>query len=181
MVVELELTVPAVVLKASVVLVPMLVSVALSSRHVPSVSYMVAEEPSSPPMQGKGEAKATEEDNDDEDKTTQRLWKELENFIALTTVPPVSMSKVVVLAPVPAALTAKPAKKGASVAKDPFMIRHFKLAGTKESGMLIINQVTEVPASRVVGEMQKTLRSDNDTSNKDNEDGEGENDGGEDA
>ncbi|KAG6899033.1 hypothetical protein C0995_007349 [Termitomyces sp. Mi166 len=47
-----------------------------------------------------------------------------------------------------------PAVKGGSVFKDPFMVRHFKLAGTEESGALIINQVTEVPAT------QGTLRSD---------------------
>ncbi|KAG6858374.1 hypothetical protein C0995_000450 [Termitomyces sp. Mi166 len=47
-----------------------------------------------------------------------------------------------------------PAVKGGSVFKDPFMVRRFKLAGTEESGALIINQVTEVPAT------QGTLHSD---------------------
>ncbi|KAG6870994.1 hypothetical protein C0995_009185 [Termitomyces sp. Mi166 len=47
-----------------------------------------------------------------------------------------------------------PAVKGGSVFKDPFMVRRFKLAGTEESGVLIINQATEVPAT------QGTLHSD---------------------
>ncbi|KAG6898773.1 hypothetical protein C0995_008418, partial [Termitomyces sp. Mi166 len=46
-----------------------------------------------------------------------------------------------------------PAVKGGSVFKDSFMVRCFKLAGTEESGALIINQVTEVLAT------QGTLRS----------------------
>ncbi|KAG6869360.1 hypothetical protein C0995_003869, partial [Termitomyces sp. Mi166 len=41
-----------------------------------------------------------------------------------------------------------PAVKGGSVFKDPFMVRRFKLAGTEESGVLIINQVTEVPVTQ---------------------------------
>ncbi|KAG6883474.1 hypothetical protein C0995_012230 [Termitomyces sp. Mi166 len=57
--------------------------------------------------------------------------------------------------------TAKPAKKGASVAKDSF-------------------RVIEVPASRVVGtQTQETLGSNDNTGDKDNEDGE-DKDGGED-
>ncbi|KAG6870472.1 hypothetical protein C0995_012779 [Termitomyces sp. Mi166 len=47
-----------------------------------------------------------------------------------------------------------PAVKGGSIFKDPFMVRRFKLAGTEESGALIINQATEVPVT------QGTLRSD---------------------
>ncbi|KAG6869553.1 hypothetical protein C0995_002289, partial [Termitomyces sp. Mi166 len=47
-----------------------------------------------------------------------------------------------------------PAVKGGSIFKDPFMVRHFKLVGTEESGVLIINQATEVLAT------QGTLRSD---------------------
>ncbi|KAG6859492.1 hypothetical protein C0995_007989 [Termitomyces sp. Mi166 len=58
-----------------------------------------------------------------------------------------------------------PAVKGGSVFKDPFMVRHFKLAGTEESGVLIINQATEVPAT------QGTLRSDE----SGDEDAEGDN------
>ncbi|KAG6870417.1 hypothetical protein C0995_013175 [Termitomyces sp. Mi166 len=52
------------------------------------------------------------------------------------------------------AKSAGPAVKGGSIFKDPFMVRRFKLAGTEESRALIINQVTEVPAT------QGTLRSD---------------------
>ncbi|KAG6870662.1 hypothetical protein C0995_011485, partial [Termitomyces sp. Mi166 len=40
--------------------------------------------------------------------------------------------------------SAGPAIKGGSIVKDPFMVRQFKLAGMEESGVLIINQVTEV-------------------------------------
>ncbi|KAG6870864.1 hypothetical protein C0995_010096, partial [Termitomyces sp. Mi166 len=47
-----------------------------------------------------------------------------------------------------------PAVKGGSIFKDPFMVRHFKLAGTEESGVLIINQVTKVLVT------QGTLHSD---------------------
>ncbi|KAG6886089.1 hypothetical protein C0995_008831, partial [Termitomyces sp. Mi166 len=64
------------------------------------------------------------------------------------------------------AISVGPAVKGGSVFKDPFMVRHFKLAGTEESGVLIINQATEVPAT------QGTLRSEE----SGNEDAEGDND-----
>ncbi|KAG6869473.1 hypothetical protein C0995_002850, partial [Termitomyces sp. Mi166 len=47
-----------------------------------------------------------------------------------------------------------PAVKGGSIFKDPFMVRRFKLAGTEESGALIINQATEVLVT------QGTLHSD---------------------
>ncbi|KAG6871359.1 hypothetical protein C0995_005632 [Termitomyces sp. Mi166 len=67
--------------------------------------------------------------------------------------------------PVPAK-SAGPAVKGGSIFKDPFMVRCFKLAGTEESGVLIINQATEVPAT------QGTLRSDE----SGDEDAEGDND-----
>ncbi|KAG6859499.1 hypothetical protein C0995_007880 [Termitomyces sp. Mi166 len=64
--------------------------------------------------------------------------------------------------PVAAAALSKPAPaksvssavKGGSIFKDPFMVRHFKLAGMEESGALIINQATEVPVT------QGTLHSD---------------------
>ncbi|KAG6870980.1 hypothetical protein C0995_009264 [Termitomyces sp. Mi166 len=56
-----------------------------------------------------------------------------------------------------------PAVKGGSVFKDPFMVRRFKLVGTEESGALIINQATEVPAT------QGTLHSD-ESGDKDTED-----------
>ncbi|KAG6895567.1 hypothetical protein C0995_012472 [Termitomyces sp. Mi166 len=52
------------------------------------------------------------------------------------------------------AISAGPAVKGGSIFKDPFMVRHFKLAGTEESRALIINQATEVPVT------QGTLHSD---------------------
>ncbi|KAG6871008.1 hypothetical protein C0995_009063 [Termitomyces sp. Mi166 len=65
------------------------------------------------------------------------------------------------------AKSVSPAVKGGSVFKDPFMVRRFKLAGMEESGVLIINQVTEVPAT------QGTLHSDEsgDNNNSDNGDG----------
>ncbi|KAG6886670.1 hypothetical protein C0995_006025 [Termitomyces sp. Mi166 len=59
-----------------------------------------------------------------------------------------------------------PAVKGGSIFKDPFIVRHFKLVSTEESGVLIINQVTEVPAT------QGTLYSEE----SGNEDAEGDND-----
>ncbi|KAG6899701.1 hypothetical protein C0995_005154, partial [Termitomyces sp. Mi166 len=46
------------------------------------------------------------------------------------------------------AKSAGPAVKGGFVFKDPFMVRQFKLAGMEESRVLIINQVTEVPATQ---------------------------------
>ncbi|KAG6883005.1 hypothetical protein C0995_013293, partial [Termitomyces sp. Mi166 len=52
------------------------------------------------------------------------------------------------------AKSAGPTVKGGFAFKDPFMVRRFKLVGTEESGALIINQATEVPAT------QGTLRSD---------------------
>ncbi|KAG6885897.1 hypothetical protein C0995_008935 [Termitomyces sp. Mi166 len=64
------------------------------------------------------------------------------------------------------AKSAGPAVKGGFIFKDPFMVRQFKLVGTEESGALIINQVTEVPAT------QGTLHSEE--SGK--EDAEGDND-----
>ncbi|KAG6884433.1 hypothetical protein C0995_010312, partial [Termitomyces sp. Mi166 len=70
--------------------------------------------------------------------------------------------------PMPAK-SAGPAVKGGSIVKDPFMVRHFKLAGTEESGALIVNQATEVPAT------QETLREE-ESSDEDNENGQGDND-----
>ncbi|KAG6898445.1 hypothetical protein C0995_009713 [Termitomyces sp. Mi166 len=63
------------------------------------------------------------------------------------------------------AISAGPAVKGGSIFKDPFMVRHFKLAGTEESGALIINQATEVLVT------QGTLRSEE----SGDEDAEGDN------
>ncbi|KAG6898034.1 hypothetical protein C0995_010009 [Termitomyces sp. Mi166 len=59
-----------------------------------------------------------------------------------------------------------PAVNGGSIFKDSFMVRRFKLAGTEESGALIINQATEVPAT------QGTLHSEK----SGDEDAEGNND-----
>ncbi|KAG6900199.1 hypothetical protein C0995_004092, partial [Termitomyces sp. Mi166 len=61
---------------------------------------------------------------------------------------------------------AGPAIKGGFIFKDPFMVRQFKLVGTEESGALIINQVTEVPAT------QGTMPSEDSS----NEDAQGDND-----
>ncbi|KAG6896583.1 hypothetical protein C0995_011223 [Termitomyces sp. Mi166 len=46
------------------------------------------------------------------------------------------------------AKSAGPAVKGGFIFKDPFMVRQFKLAGIEESGVLIINQATEVPVTQ---------------------------------
>ncbi|KAG6858797.1 hypothetical protein C0995_013835, partial [Termitomyces sp. Mi166 len=67
-----------------------------------------------------------------------------------------------------------PAVKGGSIFKDPFMVRHFKLAGTEESGVLIINQATEVPAT------QGTLHSE-ESGNEDAEGNDDNSDGGDGA
>ncbi|KAG6883914.1 hypothetical protein C0995_011326 [Termitomyces sp. Mi166 len=64
-----------------------------------------------------------------------------------------------------------PAVKGGSIFKDPFMVRQFKLVDMEESGALIINQATEVPAT------QGTLRSD-EFGNKDAEGNNDDSDGG---
>ncbi|KAG6869823.1 hypothetical protein C0995_000283 [Termitomyces sp. Mi166 len=58
------------------------------------------------------------------------------------------------------AKSAGPAVKGGFIFKDPFMVRQFKLVGTEKSGALIINQMTEVPAT------QGTMHSE-ESSNKD--------------
>ncbi|KAG6897124.1 hypothetical protein C0995_010810, partial [Termitomyces sp. Mi166 len=58
-----------------------------------------------------------------------------------------------------------PAVKGGSIFKDPFMVRRFKLAGTEESGVLIINQATEVPATQ--GTLHSDESGDDDDSNDD--------------
>ncbi|KAG6898628.1 hypothetical protein C0995_009072, partial [Termitomyces sp. Mi166 len=64
------------------------------------------------------------------------------------------------------AKSASPAVKGGSIFKDPFMVRHFKLAGTEESGVLIINQATEVPVTQ--GTLRSDESGDNDNSNSGN-------------
>ncbi|KAG6901051.1 hypothetical protein C0995_001403 [Termitomyces sp. Mi166 len=80
--------------------------------------------------------------------------------------------------PVPVKSAVKPAVKGGSVFKDPFIVRQFKLVGTEESSALIINQATEVAAGKVTSiATQETLQSedtgdknDNDKDSNDNED-----------
>ncbi|KAG6873398.1 hypothetical protein C0995_016209 [Termitomyces sp. Mi166 len=96
MAIELKLTVPAMVPKASVAPAPTPISAALLIRHMPSISYVA--EPSGPPMhlyselslqeqeevcavKSKEKAKVVEEDDDNEDEATQMLRKELENFV----------------------------------------------------------------------------------------------------
>ncbi|KAG6871177.1 hypothetical protein C0995_007521, partial [Termitomyces sp. Mi166 len=71
------------------------------------------------------------------------------------------LSIVPVSKPVPVKSAGKPAIKGGFIFKNLFMVRQFKLAGTEESGALIINQVTEVAAT------QEMLQ-DEDSSNKNN-------------
>ncbi|KAG6871188.1 hypothetical protein C0995_007414 [Termitomyces sp. Mi166 len=66
--------------------------------------------------------------------------------------------------------SARPAVKGGFIFKDPFMVRQFKLAGTEESRMIIINQATEVPAT------QETMQSEESS----DEDGQGDDDNSDD-
>ncbi|KAG6859133.1 hypothetical protein C0995_011264 [Termitomyces sp. Mi166 len=73
--------------------------------------------------------------------------------------------------PVPVKSAGRPAIKGGFVFKDPFMVRQFKLAGTEESGALIINQVTEVTAGKDTSD-----KNDNNQDSNDNEGGKGDND-----
>ncbi|KAG6886750.1 hypothetical protein C0995_005240 [Termitomyces sp. Mi166 len=65
------------------------------------------------------------------------------------------------------AKSAGPAVKGGFVFKDPFIVRQFKLADTKESGALIINQATEVPA--IQGTMHSEESSDEDAQGDDDD------------
>ncbi|KAG6886477.1 hypothetical protein C0995_007524 [Termitomyces sp. Mi166 len=68
--------------------------------------------------------------------------------------------------------SAGPTVKRGFIFKDPFIVRQFKLAGTEESGVLIINQATEVPATQ--GTLQGGESSDED--GDDDEDGQGDDD-----
>ncbi|KAG6886870.1 hypothetical protein C0995_003718, partial [Termitomyces sp. Mi166 len=72
--------------------------------------------------------------------------------------------------------SAGPAVKEGFIFKDPFMVRQFKLAGTEESRALIINQVTEVLATRET--LQDGESSDED--GNDNEDGKSDDDNSDD-
>ncbi|KAG6898546.1 hypothetical protein C0995_009304, partial [Termitomyces sp. Mi166 len=67
---------------------------------------------------------------------------------------------------------AGPAIKGGFIFKDPFMVRQFKLAGTEESGALIINQVTEVPV--IQGTMPSKDSSDEDAQGDDDNSDDGD-------
>ncbi|KAG6899261.1 hypothetical protein C0995_006484, partial [Termitomyces sp. Mi166 len=67
---------------------------------------------------------------------------------------------------------AGPAIKGGFIFKDPFMVRHFKLAGTEESRALIINQATEVPATQ--GTMPSEDSSDEDAQGDDDNSDDGD-------
>ncbi|KAG6899065.1 hypothetical protein C0995_007269, partial [Termitomyces sp. Mi166 len=97
MVIELEPTAPVVAPRTVVDPAPTPASATLLIQHVPSVPYIV--DPSSPPMHlhselllqeqeevchGKGKAKATEDDKDEEGEATQKLRKELEDFVVPT-------------------------------------------------------------------------------------------------
>ncbi|KAG6858812.1 hypothetical protein C0995_013755 [Termitomyces sp. Mi166 len=66
-----------------------------------------------------------------------------------------------------------PAVKGGSVFKDPFMVRRFKLAGTEESGVLIINQVTEVPVTQGTLHSEESGDEDAEGDDDDSDDGDG--------
>ncbi|KAG6899311.1 hypothetical protein C0995_006357 [Termitomyces sp. Mi166 len=68
--------------------------------------------------------------------------------------------------------SAGPAIKGGFIFKDPFMVRQFKLVGTEESGVLIINQATEVLATQ--GTLQGGESSDKD--GNDDKDSQGDDD-----
>ncbi|KAG6870721.1 hypothetical protein C0995_011176, partial [Termitomyces sp. Mi166 len=88
MAIELELSMPTVALQPIVNLAPTPVSTTLLIQHMPSVPYIA--DPFSLPMhsvprnKGKGKAKATKDDDNDKE-TTQKLRKELEDFVVLTT------------------------------------------------------------------------------------------------
>ncbi|KAG6901311.1 hypothetical protein C0995_013822 [Termitomyces sp. Mi166 len=69
---------------------------------------------------------------------------------------------------------AGPAIKGDFIFKDPFIVRQLKLADTEESGVLIINQATEVALT------QETLDKNKDKDNNDDENGKNNNDNSDD-
>ncbi|KAG6882866.1 hypothetical protein C0995_013542, partial [Termitomyces sp. Mi166 len=83
---------------------------------------------------------------------------------------PKSAAAVALSTPTPAK-PAGPAVKGGFIFKDPFIVRRFKLAGTEESRVLIINQVTEVLVT------QGTMLSEDSS----NEDVQGDNDDSDDG
>ncbi|KAG6859850.1 hypothetical protein C0995_002950 [Termitomyces sp. Mi166 len=69
--------------------------------------------------------------------------------------------------------SAGPAIKGGSIVKDPFMV--MQLAGTEESGVLIINQVTEVLVTQETLQDEESSN-ENDEEDNDNKDGKGDDD-----
>ncbi|KAG6859713.1 hypothetical protein C0995_005152, partial [Termitomyces sp. Mi166 len=73
--------------------------------------------------------------------------------------------------PMPAK-SASSAVKGGFIFKDPFMVRQFKLAGTEESGALIINQATEVLATQ--GTLHSEESSNEDAQGDDNDSNDGD-------
>ncbi|KAG6887353.1 hypothetical protein C0995_015874 [Termitomyces sp. Mi166 len=84
---------------------------------------------------------------------------------------PSSAPKPTATMPVPKPAPVKSLIKGGSVFKDSFMVKQFKLVSTKESGALIINQVTEVSAGKVASTVtQETLQSEEDTGNENDND-----------
>ncbi|KAG6871724.1 hypothetical protein C0995_000751 [Termitomyces sp. Mi166 len=88
MAVELELTVPVVVLRTVVDPAPTPASATSLIQHAPSIPYIANS--SSPPMhtaphnKGKGKVKAMEDDKDEEGEAAQKLRKELEDLVVPT-------------------------------------------------------------------------------------------------
>ncbi|KAG6899949.1 hypothetical protein C0995_004592 [Termitomyces sp. Mi166 len=76
--------------------------------------------------------------------------------------------------PAPVKSTTSAIKEG-FIFKDPFMVRRFKLAGTEESGVLIINQATEVPVTQETLQDEESTK-DKDKDSNDDEDGKGDDD-----
>ncbi|KAG6888135.1 hypothetical protein C0995_010511 [Termitomyces sp. Mi166 len=72
--------------------------------------------------------------------------------------------------PAPVTSADKPAIKRGFIFKDPFMVRQFKLAGTEESGALIINQATEVAATQETLQDEESSDEDNNEDSNDDKD-----------
>ncbi|KAG6859895.1 hypothetical protein C0995_002348, partial [Termitomyces sp. Mi166 len=77
--------------------------------------------------------------------------------------------------PAPVKSTAS-AVKGGFIFKDPFMVRQFKLVGTEESRVLIINQATEVSATQETLQDEESSDKDKDKDSNDDEDSKGDDD-----
>ncbi|KAG6859692.1 hypothetical protein C0995_005637 [Termitomyces sp. Mi166 len=69
------------------------------------------------------------------------------------------------------ATSANPAVKRGSIFKDLFMVRCFKLADTEESGALIINQATKVPATQGTLHSEESGDKDTEGDNDDSDSG----------